>query len=272
MDLLCEVCNEPWDSYGVTHGDMAKWESRLFKHGAGCPCCEGDSPEGLDSEEAVYNAAKHALFEAPDYCEDTLFRVEFPSKRPKWERPKDPLVKECSPAARCSSSGTWTTVNFTGMASTVLITWNGGDNYDPSQGPRRQPRMPSPLGCGQEDVCEKCQISCTDCMAELLDDDRDIYDEGRIMHQSHDHYMREPLCMECWELRENNEAEEALAEKVGNVAEKWWFRKDGTASIEMTFDEVRDILEGMRDKIDHETTEDEMASMLEAKGFWDADN
>ena len=269
MDLLCEVCNEPWDSYGVIHGDMAKWESKLFRHGAGCPCCEGDAPEGLAAEDALYNAAKHALFEAPDYCEDTLFRVEFPSKRPRWTRPEDPLVKEC----------TCCTLQLKRDVDDGELYWNPRvsslerrGNYDPSRGLGDATEDAFATWSGQEDVCEKCQISCTDCMAELLDDDRDVYDEGRVFHQNHDCYMREPLCMECWELREHNEAEEALAEKVGNVADRHWFKMEGTASIEMDFNEVRDILEDLRGKIDHETTEDEMADMLEAKGFWDADN
>lgn len=38
-DLICNRCFEPWDSYGISHGDMTKREKRLFFQGKGCPCC-----------------------------------------------------------------------------------------------------------------------------------------------------------------------------------------------------------------------------------------
>lgn len=45
-DLLCAVCSEPWDAWGLHHGDVMAWEARLFKAGAGCPSCAGISPKG----------------------------------------------------------------------------------------------------------------------------------------------------------------------------------------------------------------------------------
>lgn len=38
-DYVCNICGEPWDSYGISHGDMTKREKRLFFQGKGCPCC-----------------------------------------------------------------------------------------------------------------------------------------------------------------------------------------------------------------------------------------
>lgn len=38
-DLICNICGEPWDSWGVSHGDMEKREKRRFYSGKGCPCC-----------------------------------------------------------------------------------------------------------------------------------------------------------------------------------------------------------------------------------------
>ncbi|MFQ6065819.1 MAG: hypothetical protein ACE5K3_00895 [bacterium] len=40
-DLVCNICGEPWDSYGINHGDMTEKERGRFLAGKGCPCCEG---------------------------------------------------------------------------------------------------------------------------------------------------------------------------------------------------------------------------------------
>ncbi len=38
-DIYCAICGEPWDAYGVYHGDMDEDERSRFLSGAGCPCC-----------------------------------------------------------------------------------------------------------------------------------------------------------------------------------------------------------------------------------------
>jgi len=38
-DLVCNRCGEPWDVYGVEHGDMTDEERQRFRAGEGCPCC-----------------------------------------------------------------------------------------------------------------------------------------------------------------------------------------------------------------------------------------
>jgi len=39
MDIYCAKCGEPWDAYGVFHGDMEPDEKERFLNGEGCPCC-----------------------------------------------------------------------------------------------------------------------------------------------------------------------------------------------------------------------------------------
>jgi hypothetical protein len=39
-DMLCSVCGEPWDAYGVRHGDMTTEGAERFLAGEGCPVCE----------------------------------------------------------------------------------------------------------------------------------------------------------------------------------------------------------------------------------------
>ena len=50
-NLTCAICGEPWDAHGVKTdgtGEMKGWEAELFLKGAGCPGCEGETPEGID--------------------------------------------------------------------------------------------------------------------------------------------------------------------------------------------------------------------------------
>lgn len=39
-DIYCAKCAEPWDAYGVRHGDMKPYEADRFSKGEGCPCCD----------------------------------------------------------------------------------------------------------------------------------------------------------------------------------------------------------------------------------------
>lgn len=38
-DLVCNVCGEPWNSWGANLGDMTKIERKRFYQGKGCPSC-----------------------------------------------------------------------------------------------------------------------------------------------------------------------------------------------------------------------------------------
>jgi hypothetical protein len=44
MDVYCKRCGEPWDLYGVQHGDMTATERDRFWAGEGCPSCCGKEP------------------------------------------------------------------------------------------------------------------------------------------------------------------------------------------------------------------------------------
>ena len=40
MDVICAQCGEPWEYYGIDHGDFEKEEIEPFLRGDYCPCCQ----------------------------------------------------------------------------------------------------------------------------------------------------------------------------------------------------------------------------------------
>lgn len=55
MDILCVKCGEPWNSYGVNHGDMIAWEADMLRKGIGCPSCKGTKKHDLTIMEHLEN-------------------------------------------------------------------------------------------------------------------------------------------------------------------------------------------------------------------------
>lgn len=54
-DLFCDLCGEPWDSYGVRHHvDMTPKEAERFLARKGCPCCPKDRKEAKAKKEAIF--------------------------------------------------------------------------------------------------------------------------------------------------------------------------------------------------------------------------
>jgi hypothetical protein len=51
-DMICKVCGEPWDAYGVRH-DFTAAERTFFLNGKGCPCCKGKSDKPKPDIETV---------------------------------------------------------------------------------------------------------------------------------------------------------------------------------------------------------------------------
>lgn len=96
--IRCSVCSEPWDAYGVFHGDMLNWQAELFKTGAGCPCCEGTPPEGVDPEESRFSQARDIILGGAwddPHAFSSVNELGLEVKRPEWKRPEDPVVFTC---------------------------------------------------------------------------------------------------------------------------------------------------------------------------------
>ena len=63
MDMLCQRCGEPWDLYGVQHGDMTPEERDRFLAGRGCPSCYGKRQPELSERQKTAVAAQRAMRE-----------------------------------------------------------------------------------------------------------------------------------------------------------------------------------------------------------------
>lgn len=56
-DYFCDVCGEPWDSYGVRHHtDMTEAEAERFFARKGCPCCPKDPEEAKAKKDAIFHS------------------------------------------------------------------------------------------------------------------------------------------------------------------------------------------------------------------------
>jgi hypothetical protein len=90
MDIKCTVCGEPWEAYGIGHGDMLPWQATLFRAGAGCPSCEGVLPDRPFEPETISDV------ENGDG--DPMERInayENRDNRPAWKAPDPVLLYKC---------------------------------------------------------------------------------------------------------------------------------------------------------------------------------
>ena len=73
-DINCTVCGEPWDRYGLYHGDVTPGEADAILSGKGCPSCSGYHPE--TDEDHGYDPGAiddtSIVFEQCAHCEVAL--------------------------------------------------------------------------------------------------------------------------------------------------------------------------------------------------------
>lgn len=64
-DIYCSVCNEPWDIYGLSHGDVKAWEADAIRSGHGCPCCISNGKQPTDN----YKEPEPRIIARCPYCQ-----------------------------------------------------------------------------------------------------------------------------------------------------------------------------------------------------------
>ena len=77
MDVYCKRCGEPWDLYGVQHGDMTEEERDRFWKGEGCPSCFGKTIEKRPFRSELTAAFHEVLGDDVDALAAGLEDAEF---------------------------------------------------------------------------------------------------------------------------------------------------------------------------------------------------
>jgi hypothetical protein len=195
---------------------MAKWEATLFRKGAGCPACEGETPEGGDADEIAFRAAKHEVFcpgdDSGDVAENFIAIADGTSKRPAWERPEDPTKWSCA-----------------GCDAKVLTDLDTGEAYFENLGKglynlNRDASDADPelrdwvLKLGEAEYCPCCAKVCDgdfNCEAVIFRSHfstsgkvlyGDTYDEGASFENPSDPYHGGSVCYGCFENAESEVA------------------------------------------------------------------
>ena len=95
-DVICRVCGEPWDFYGIMHGDVTPEEAQDILNGRGCPSCKGKPPQPKTETEYVLGCNYDFCHELDGDCKkcyrDYLERFKERHGKPKtleWIRSID---------------------------------------------------------------------------------------------------------------------------------------------------------------------------------------
>ena len=196
MDILCVICKEPWDAWGVRHGDMAPWEADLFRKGAGCPCCEGEPPESGIAEPTC-------LADIDNGDEDPMVRLNayeaaLEGKAPKWERPDNPVIWECSACGvqvvrdldydeHSEYAHAWHVPRGSNASN-----WWASHYFDGT--PDLEPMHKHEDMC----LCENCYCSCDNCGADLCSNPTDDMETEHPLYSfPQDCYGRKRFCYDC---------------------------------------------------------------------------
>lgn len=198
MDIKCVVCGEPWEAWGVNHGEMTFWEANLFRKGAGCPSCEGDPPNGKVWEP-------QSIFDVENGDDDPQLRLNASEnatagRAPKWERPEPEEIWACAccgnRVVRDLDAYPDGSIDFD--KAPLAYAWNGKDWYRiwlKLEG--REVEKPTLIG--EHKICEACVEHCDDCGAALCGEiaDGDPYNPGYSFPKPGD--CRGALCTDCFE-------------------------------------------------------------------------
>lgn len=248
-DIQCAVCREPFDAYGVTHGDMLKWEAKLFRQGAGCPSCQGVVPKGLDVEESTELHLVDRIMQSPwDDDADPVGEAggALAGRRVPWVRPEPVAVEGCT----CAGCGVSIALN----PEDDYPVWHGGQKVHYREGYAwTWPELVEAIGgaeptdyvdpakwlrIGDQPYCPGCADTCDDCGAPVFcrtELQGDSYDEGTSFARPHTYLAAgNTLCTSCYESAtsecgcvdcggsgEDEDADEDEDEATADSADTW---------------------------------------------------
>lgn len=201
-DIRCVVCGEPWDAYGISHGDMLAWEADLFRKGAGCPCCKGERPE----EPFEFQTLADCENGDGDPMERIIAKDAADSHNPpKWEEPESPVLWVCDACGvevfRDISEEYYNGTKKEGVKLRYRIPptakcakWYSSHTFynDPDE-------TPAHIFENGTRVCEYCLDHCAGCgaaVSKTLETD-DVYDDGWC--GTPEGYYPSVYCIDCVE-------------------------------------------------------------------------
>lgn len=208
MDVKCAKCSEPWDAYGAAHGDMTAWEWDLFKRGAGCPCCEGAVPYGVD-EDAARAAHVHAVVIDAAWDDPHAFALvnDIDAPVPAWKKPQDEVIRKCESCgdrARIMKSVDDGELYWTGTTYTQLH--HHGIEWDDAI------KTPEGTTLNGKFYCPSCVEQCGDCGELNFADD---------LHLPEGKYRKgDVVCEECLHSYGDNDGDEEDDENAEGEAEE----------------------------------------------------
>ncbi len=199
MDIKCAVCGEPWDQYGVAHGDIAPWQAVLFRKGSGCPCCCGKSTK----QDHLVDHLQSVVFnsESPDDF-DRLHDPE--GKPPEWKRPDDIVRFEC---AGCGAKY-MVNVDHEDKPENYDITryWIPGKRWDSNHRTGLDDTTDEDaVTIGDGKYCCQCAGSCYECGTSIFNNSdlySSCYDPGASF--PHPDNARKTVCVDCFEALPSN--------------------------------------------------------------------
>ena len=254
-DLYCAVCSEPWDAYGVHHGDMMAWEARLFKAGAGCPCCKGQDPvDSTDSDRDArqLQAAESASNSWDDPDSFPLVLDLFASavgapmpKRKPWVEPKPRVLWTCTTCkVQCVEALAYSLCEPN--APDQQLDWHGGERVHYrygraySYGDLRDaddPDREAPYSLEGKDYCPGCAQVCDghNCASIILKNaEGDSYESGASFTDPDDAYGRDSYCLTCFEtLTSERELEEEETRRRDLARDIWRWKDSGYSNADV---------------------------------------
>jgi len=201
MDIRCVVCGEPWDAWGVNHGDMAAWETDLFRKGSGCPCCEGVKPERAFEPKSIDDLENG---DGDPMERIVAFNNAQAGNVPKWEAPKPEVLHTCDGCGvQLVHDLAAEVYNGRERKPVHVLSYSSPRSYhsylhvDENDLEGHEWR---PWGAGRPCVCPACTDSCHHCGAVVSSAVQwsDVYDVGYCM-QRPGYYNGDVICEGCYE-------------------------------------------------------------------------
>ena len=237
-DIHCPVCGEPWDAYGVNHGDMLAWEAKLFKAGAGCPSCEGEAPEGTDVEACELEHAKNVVLDVADddphayEIANRLGVLALSKDRPAWKRPEDMICwscESCRASVMLDADDNKTLYWISKKYKCDTLLERRWDEALIATAKNADHSAPLNLTINKTAYCPGCVEECGEC-GSLEFADNLILPQGHYGKDEavcEDCYAKIPTCYECGEQFEENELNE---ERLCQFCDREKLRAEADAS------------------------------------------